>query len=132
MEGSSRDLIIAIVGAVIGAAVVYLFSIGFQWTAKAREIRRQQRTSDIADWKSGDAAKRQRIFNVYLFSVLRYFIIGSIITGVASAVSDLEPNEPGINNLDYVISLVDFIGVLFYAATLGKILQLTNLVAKIR
>jgi hypothetical protein len=131
MEGSSRDLIIAIAGAVLGAAVVYLFSVGFQWTAKAREIRRQQRATDIADWKSGDAAKRQSIFNTYLFSVLKLFIIGSILTGVASEVSYLEPNEPGLNNLDYVISLVHFTGVLFYAATLGEILQFTKLVRKI-
>jgi hypothetical protein len=131
MDGLSRDLIIAITGAVIGAAVVYLFSIGFQWGAKARESRRQQRVSDIADWKSGDAAKRQTIFNAYLFSVLKLFIIGSILTGVASEVSYLEPNDPGINNLDYVVSLVHFIGVLFYAATLGEILQFTKLVRKI-
>lgn len=127
MEGSSRDLIIAVAGAVLGAAVVYLFSIGFQWTAKAREIRRQQRANDIMDWKGGDAVKRQRIFNAYLFSVLKYFIVGSILIGLATGASQLEPNEPGLQNLDYVISLVHFAGVMFYAATLGEILQFTKL-----
>lgn len=127
MEGFTRDLVIAVAGAVIGAVLVYLFSAGFRWTADSRRSRRQQRESDIADWKSGDASKRQKIFNMYLFSVLRLFIIGSILTGVATAVSDLEPNEPGLNAVDFITATMDAIGVVFYAATLGEILQFTRL-----
>jgi len=128
MEGWVRDLVIAVAGALIGAVLLYLFSIGFQWTAKSRGIRRRQRDSDIVDWKSGDAVKRQRIFNAYLFSVLKFFIIGNILIGVATAFSDLEPNEPGISNFDYITALMDAVGVVFYVATLGEILRFTKLI----
>ena len=80
------------------------------------------------DWKSGDAVKRQRIFNAYLFSVLKFFIIGNILIGVATAFSDLEPNEPGISNFDYITALMDAVGVVFYVATLGEILRFTKLI----
>lgn len=127
MEGLTRDLIIAVVGALIGALLVYLISVGFQWTAKSRAASRQQRNIDIADWKGGDQAKRQKVFSSYLFAVLKFFIIGSIVIGITTTVSDLEPNQPGTNSLDYINAGLDFVAVLFYAATLGKILQFTKL-----
>jgi hypothetical protein len=127
MESLTRDLIIAVVGALVGALLVYLFSAGFQWTTKSRQAGRLQRSVDIADWQSGDQAKRQRVFGSYLFAVLKFFIIGSIIIGITTTVSDIEPNEPGTNNIDYINAVLDAIAVLFYAATLGKILQFTKL-----
>lgn len=48
--------------------------------------------------------------------------------GATTALSDLEPNQPGLNPMDYIDAVLDAIGVLFYAATLGKILQFMNLV----
>ncbi|MFZ3311311.1 MAG: hypothetical protein WA280_18310 [Xanthobacteraceae bacterium] len=127
MEGSLRDLTIAVVGAVIGTLVLTLCTAGFRWTAKSREARKKQRETDIADWKSGDTAKRQRVFYAYLFSVLKYFIVGSILIEVATAISDLEPNEPGLNAFDYFTSLMDTVGALLYVITLVEILQFTRL-----
>jgi hypothetical protein len=95
---------------------------------RARGARRQQRKRDIADWESGDPFKRQRIFNAYLFSVLKFFIIGSILVGVTTVMSDLEPNRPGLNNFDYLDGTIDAIAVIFYVATLSEILQFTKLV----
>jgi hypothetical protein len=122
-----RDLVVAVVGGIIVTALNFFYSVGFQWTTRSRQVRRQQRDAEIADWKSGDTVKRQRLFNIYLFSVLKLFIIGNILTGIATALSDLEPNEPGINNFDFILTAVDAIGVLFYFATFAKILQFTKL-----
>jgi len=127
-DGVVRELFIGVAGGVITAALIALYTVGFQWTAKSREVARQRRESDIADWKGGDAAKRQRVFNVYLFDVLKLFIMGNIIIGVTNAVQDLEPNMPGLNNFDYIAAGLDAVGVLFYVATFGKILQFTKLV----
>lgn len=128
MESWVRDLVIAIAGAVIGAALVYLSSMGFRWTTKARAITAQRRNADIVDWNSGDFAKRQRVFNAYLFSVLRLFIIGNILIGIASVVSYLEPNILGITALDYVAAAISALGVVYFALTLGEILRFMNLV----
>jgi hypothetical protein len=104
------------------------FSAGLQWTARSRSGRRAQREAEEADWRSGDPTKRQKLFNVYLFSVLKYFIIGSILIGVATAASDLEPTRPNeISNLDYLNFVADGIGVCFYGATLATILRFTRL-----
>jgi hypothetical protein len=131
MEGWLRDLIIAVAGAVIGAALLAVFSAGFRWNAGARAARRQQRDLDAADWRSGDPVKRQRIFNTYLFSVLKFFIIGSILIGVANALADIEPtSHPVLTALDYIMAVMDALAVVFYLATLGEILQFTKLVRR--
>jgi len=129
METWSKELVIGIVGSLIGAAIVYLFSVGFEWTRKSREARQRIRAKELADWKSGSAVKRQTITNLYLFSVLKFFMIGSILMGVASAVADLEPNlpGPGLLSQDYVQEVLDIVSTIFYLATFAKIIQFTKL-----
>jgi hypothetical protein len=129
MDTWGKELIVGIEGSLIGAAIVYLFSVGFQWTQKSREARQKVREKEIADWKSGSAVKRQTITNLYLFSVLKFFMIGSILMGVASAVGDLEPNLPGPGLLseDYVQEVLDIVATIFYLATFAKIIQFTKL-----
>lgn len=122
-----RDLVIAIAGAVIGAALVYLSSVGFQWTAKARLSASKRRAADLEDWNSGDFVKRQRVFNVYLFAVLRLFIIANILIGIALVISYLQPNDPGTQRLDYVDSALCAFGVVYYCLTLGEILRFIKL-----
>ena len=124
-----KDLIIAILGAVVGSVLVYFVSTGLQWTSKSRDVRRAQRDAEEADWRSGDPVKRQKLFNAYLFSVLKLFIIGSILIGVATAASTIEPYKPNeIGQLDYINFVADGIGVCFYVATLATILRFTRLV----
>jgi hypothetical protein len=122
MEGLGRDLMVGVAGSVIGAVLISLFSF-------TRATWRVARDREVSDWKSGDQLKRQRIFNFYLFSVLKYFIIGSILIGVASAISDLDSTtkfDP-LTNLDYLIATLDGAGVLFYLATFSRILRFTKL-----
>jgi hypothetical protein len=111
-SGWSRDLVIAVAGALIGSMIMYLFSVGFRWTSKARKIAQEQRESDLADWKSGDPVKQQRVFGVYLFSVLKFFIIGSILIGTAEVISYTEPNGlKGLYIYDYIAVVLSALGV---------------------
>lgn len=120
---------IAVAGALIGSMLLYLFQIGFRWSANARKSTKQQKESDLADWKSGDPVKQQRVFNVYLFSVLKFFIIGSILIGAADCISYTEPNGlKGLYIYDYAAIVLTALGVGFFIATLAEILQFTKLV----
>jgi hypothetical protein len=124
-----KDLAIAVAGALIGSMLLYLFQVGFQWSANARKSTKQRRESDLADWKSGDPAKQQRVFNVYLFSVLKSFIIGNILIGTADFISYTEPNGlKGLYVYDYAAIVLTALGVGFFIATLAEILQFTKLV----
>lgn len=129
MESLTKDLAVAIVGAVIGAALVYLFSIGFRVTKESGEVRRAMRAKENDEWQSGDALKRQRIFNSYLFSVLRYFIVGNILIALATTMGDLDvrPQSAPLTILDYVYATFDMAGVLFYLVTFSQILRFTKL-----
>ena len=132
MEGWGRDLVVGVVGSLIGAVLISLFSFGFQLTKLSREKRRKLRGQEIEDWRSADLAKRQRIFNSYLFAVLKFFIIGSILIGVANAIGDLnvaDKTSP-LGTLDYMAELFDATGVLFYLATFSQILQFTPLLKR--
>jgi hypothetical protein len=128
MDAIIRDLIIAVAGAIIWSVLQNVFSVGSRWMMGNREARRQLREQEMMEWRSGDALKRQRIYNSYLFSVLKFFIIASILIGITTVMSDLEPNQPGLNNFDYVDAVMDGVAVVFYLVTLTEILQFTRLV----
>jgi hypothetical protein len=125
MQTAIRDLIIAAAGAVVGAVLINVLS---QWTTRSRETRRQRTERELAEWQSADPLKRQRLFNAYLFSVLKFFIIGSILTVIGNVMSDLEPNQPGLSNFNYIDAVIDGAAALFYFATLVEILDFTKLV----
>jgi hypothetical protein len=128
METWTKELMIGIVGSVIGAVVIYLFSFGFRWTKKSQEIRLKIRKQELADWKSGSAIKRQRISNSYLFSVLKFFVMGSILIGVSNTVADsITNNMTNLQSQNYVQVILDTMGVIFYLATFAKIIQFTKL-----
>jgi hypothetical protein len=127
-SGWSRDLVIAVAGALIGSVLMYLFSVGFRWTSETRKIAQEQRERDLADWTSGDPVRQQRVFNVHLFSVLKFFIIGSILIGTADVISYTEPNGlKGLYVYDYIAIVLSALGVAFFIATLAEILQFTQL-----
>ena len=131
MQGLTRDLFVGIAGSVIGAAVIASFSFGLKLTKASRESWRQRAEKETLDWRSGDSAKRQHISNSYLFSVLKFFIIGSILTGVSSSISDLivvDRTAP-LGIVDYINATFDICGVIFYLAILSKILIFTRLLS---
>jgi hypothetical protein len=122
------ELMIGIAGSVIGAVLIYLFSFGFRWTKDSRELRLKIRKKELADWKSGSAVKRQTISNSYLFSVLKFFVIGSILTAIANSINDLEPSYlANSNSPDYIQGVLDTVAAIFYLATFAKIIQFTRL-----
>lgn len=130
MEAWGRELLTGIAGAIIGPALIYLFSFGFKWTRQSREERQKLKATEIADWKSGDAVKRQRIFNLHLFSVLKFFIVGSTLIAVSSTISDFNaggPNPKELGVLDYLAGALDTTGAIFYLATFAQILQFMKL-----
>lgn len=126
MERWATDLLIATAGAVIGAVLLSVFQSGL---ARWGEERRKIRAVELLDWKSGDAAKRQRIFNRYLFRILTLFILGNVLIGLASPLADLElPSERALTSVDYIVAVMDAAGAVFYIVTLATILQFTSLV----
>jgi hypothetical protein len=131
MDSLARDLAIGIAGAVIGAVLLNFFSFGFRWGKESRAARQRHRDEEIADWKSGDAAKRQKIFNHYLFAVLRVFMLGNVLIGVGNVIGDLNAGKPEtLGGLDYFIAMIDVVGVVFYIATFAKIMQFTALLKR--
>jgi hypothetical protein len=129
MQGFTRDLVVGITGSIIGAVVIALFSFGLRLTKTSRESWRQFSEKEMSDWKSGDSAKQQHISNSYLFSVLKFFIIGSILTGVSSSIGDLTVVDRAapLGAVDYVNAILDIGGVIFYLATFARILRFAKL-----
>lgn len=126
--GLGRELAVGISSAIAGALLLSLFSLGFRWTQATQEVRKKLRDTEIQDWKSGDALKRQRIFNGYLFAVLKFFILANIVTAIGSPAADLEPGGlRSLTNTDYALAVIDSIAAVFYIAALAKILQFTRL-----
>jgi hypothetical protein len=131
MEGWVRDLIIAVAGSLIWAVLSAGSTFGVRLTKSSREYWRARRDKEKADWKSGDLIKRQRIFNGYLFTVLKYFMIGSISIAVSTAIGDLEVTDKTapLSTIDYINLLFDGMGIVFYLITLSRIVVFTRLLA---
>ena len=128
MDEWGKELIIGILGSLIGASIIYLASFGFQWTKESRKFRQKLREKELTDWKSGSAIKRQRISNSYLFSVVKYFLMGSILIAMSNVVYDLEPSYMAESKSpDYIQGTLDTLAVIFYLVTFAKIIQFTKL-----
>lgn len=127
-SGLARDFAVAISSALIGALIVSLLSLGHRWTRETGAVRQKRRGTEKEDWKSGDPIKRQRIFNRYLFEVLKFFILAEVVSAIATPAIDLEPGGlRSLTNTDYAAAGLDAISALFYIASLAKILQFTRL-----
>lgn len=129
MEGVARELATGVAGSLIGALLVFLFSLSLKITTSSRERQKKLKEQEIIDWKSGDLLKRQIIFNKYIFSVLKFFVIGSILIGVTNAAGDLYavPRDAPLRFTDYMFFVLDTIAVVFYFATFAQILEFTRL-----
>ena len=126
MDAWVGDLIIATTGAVVGAALVYVFAYGVKFTQAARAIATVARKQEQSNWRAKDPALRQRITNSYLFSILKLFMIGNMFWVGSSLVSDLAGMEEA-RQFDYIMAAFDMTGMIFFFATLAKMLRFTKL-----
>jgi hypothetical protein len=89
MDQLHREIIIAVIGSLVGALIVYLGQSGLQLTKKGRERAEVDRRKEIDVWKSKKLGILQGITNYYLFSILRYLFLGNLLWLVPEFV--LEP-----------------------------------------
>ncbi len=77
-ENLFRELAIGAGGSVIGAGLVFLFSVIYRgaWSAAERR-RRWQREVEI--WSKGLAGPRQGLTNEYLFGAIRWLFAGNLL-----------------------------------------------------
>ncbi len=121
MERSQAiDLLIATAGAVLGAAIMYGAAFGIRWTRKSREDAARIRAEEISQWGKSDALGRQQITNVYLFAVLRYFIIGSCVTTTGTLFSDFDLP-------DRYAAPFDAVGLAFFLWAVAKLVRYMQL-----
>ena len=121
-----RDVGIATIGAIIGAALIYVVQTGILFTQKSRAVAQAARKQEEKDWRAKDLLVRHTISNAYLFSILKLFMIGNMFWVASSIVSDMAgKDEPP--QLDYARTALDLIGLIFFLATFAKILSFTKL-----
>ena len=60
-----RDLGIATIGAIIGAALIYFVQTGILFTQKSRAAAQTARAQEEKDWHTKDFLTRQTISNAY-------------------------------------------------------------------
>ncbi|MCG8073241.1 MAG: hypothetical protein N0C86_14805 [Candidatus Thiodiazotropha taylori] len=78
MEEITRDLLIGVIGSVIGAALVFLGSVGWRFSKKAKKQLEQEKLEEERLWLSSDFQAKQSITNQYLFEILKYLLLGNI------------------------------------------------------
>lgn len=119
MERWALDLLIATAGAVLGAAIMYGAAFGVRWTRKSREDAARIRAEQISQWGKSDPLGRQQITNIYLFDVLKYFIIGSCVTTAGSLLGDFD--------LEQYSAPFDVVGLAFFLWALTKLVRYMQL-----
>jgi uncharacterized membrane protein YdjX (TVP38/TMEM64 family) len=127
MESVYRDLLIGIIGSVIGALIVYFSSYGLNLTKAARLRHAQRVEQEKLLWRTRKIQVRMEITNNYLFEILKAFLIASILTLVPSLIlygvfSQLD--EFAARRLIYGVATVfTVIGLIYYFIALGKALR---------
>ncbi len=78
MERFTHEIIIGVVGSVVGAFLVYVGSYGLKLTSTARKRLREERLAEQQTWSEGDPSVRQNITNYYLFTVLKHLFLANL------------------------------------------------------
>ena len=73
-----NDLVIGAAGSLIGAATVMVASRGWKITSDMRKKEEQERSLERKMFLEGGISK-QYITNKYLFDILKYLFVGSIV-----------------------------------------------------
>jgi hypothetical protein len=112
MNDILRDLLIGISGSVIGAMLVYFGQIGVTVGRKARDERDKRRQKEIALWNTRKIQVRLAITYSYLFDLLKYFLMGTIVASVPGLFSIF-----GILRISYQILAI--VSTIFAVLALG-------------
>lgn len=111
------------IGSVIGAAIVALASRGWK-TISSPKASAERWQKELEYWRTGEIGKRQAIANEYLFRILRYLFIGSILWIFPEIVDPF-----GLSMLFrlYVRTISLCGGLFFFFMGLGNILRYAKL-----
>jgi hypothetical protein len=126
MDGTLRDLIIAIAGGIITAVLLYAFQFGLLFTRRSRVSAKAEREQEAVDWRSGDFVKRQMISNAYMFAIMKWFMFGNVFWVGASMIGDIVGKDES-DAVDHALAVLELIGLLFFIVTLAKIFRFTKL-----
>ena len=120
MDRWTLDLFIATAGGVIATAIIYGATFGVSWTRKSREDAARIRAEEISRWEKSDLLGRQQFANIYLFDVLKFFIIGSCVTTAGTLFSDF-----GLP--DAYAAPFDAVGLAFFLWAVAKLVRYMQL-----
>ena len=125
MDELLRDLTIGILGSIIGAIIVYFGSFGVGLTREMRQRSKQKELKEINLWRTRKIQVRMEITNNYLFEILRYFLVGSILTMVPSLFAFTLGLMSGISGsiIYSFLAASTLLGVVYYFLSLGQVIR---------
>jgi uncharacterized membrane protein YdjX (TVP38/TMEM64 family) len=127
MDSVYRDLLIGVIGSVIGALIVYFSSYGLNLTKAARLKYAEKIEKEKSLWRTRKIQVRMEITNNYLFEILKTFLIGSVLTLAPSLlfyIVSIQSSDFEITRYLYGIAAVfNVVGLVYYFAALGKALR---------
>jgi hypothetical protein len=137
MEIPARDLIIGVIGAVIGAWIVSAGASGVRFLTESRKVRREKAEAQASHWRKADAATQSRITGQYIFAVLSHFLLANLfwlVPDLLEAFSRTGEMKGLINLGDQWMSwfwllafIFRFISLVFFFLGLGRIVRYTSL-----
>ncbi len=124
-----RDIIIGVIGSLIGAAFVFFASRGWKFTSDLREKAKLELMQEKSEWNNGGQIGQQRITNKYLFEILKFILFGSLFSSIPLIISAFSIMDGMITSTSPVIFYVlsGFASLASFYWGLGKVIRYRNL-----
>ena len=128
MDEILHDLVIGVFGSLFGAFIIYTTTYGIAFSKKRKEKRAKKWEAEKSQWKSKQMGIRQGITNQYLFDILKYLLLGSIIGsfGTMIVIIDCTSNH-GILIYRIILTVIGTLTFVIYLIGLGKVLRYLRL-----
>jgi hypothetical protein len=128
MNEMTTNFIIGIASSVTGALIVYIASYSTNLTKKSRQASREKALKEKELWLTQDLGIRQGITNKYLFDILKYLLLGSIIGALGTMIAIIDSTGPsGFLVYRVLLTSIGILSFIVYFIGLGKVVKYMRL-----
>jgi hypothetical protein len=115
-------VVVGVVSSLATALLIFIGNRGFELTSASRAQAKEKRRAEEEQWRTGQQAEKQEITNRYLFTILRFFFLGSLFASSPALLSPtyfLYPSRLIAAGVSLVSVCLGAIGLAFYFLAVG-------------
>ncbi len=117
-----KEIFTGVIGALVGGLILFMVTQGVRLTRKSWKRRRLELAEERDAWTTGDTSARQEITNEYLFTILKWMLVATVVQTIYSSMFPHLLFSAGFTHLGVVKALqtvVQSVACVIYLIALG-------------